>query len=171
MHTAFPLTAIGSLLLLASSSFAQGPSFRPGPGGTSGVGPTSPAVSPYLNLNRRGSSVAVNYYGLVRPAIDFQNSLNTLQQQVTDLPTPGTGGLGTDQFSPLLTGNRPRYLNTGNYFLSNVSSGFGRGGGGSGGGSGPIVVFNQQQSSQSTGGSTGGRSSGSTPMTSSGPKR
>ena len=34
-----------------------------------------PVFSPYLNLLRRGTNPAVNYYGLVRPEIDFRNSL------------------------------------------------------------------------------------------------
>ncbi len=38
-----------------------------------------PTVSPYLNLLRPGSP-AVNYYGIVRPQIDFERQLDALQR-------------------------------------------------------------------------------------------
>src|SRR5688500_4172615 len=40
-----------------------------------------PAVSPYLHLNRGGSSAAVNFFGIVRPQLDNQRSIQQLQQQ------------------------------------------------------------------------------------------
>jgi hypothetical protein len=40
-----------------------------------------PVVSPYINLNRQGSSPGVNYYGIVRPELNYQNSINQLQVQ------------------------------------------------------------------------------------------
>jgi len=137
----FALMAMGGIDV--ASATAQGPMFRPGPGGSGGYSPygQSPSVSPYLNLLRPGSSTAINYYGLVRPAIDFQNAINTLEQQVTNLPLAGTGGPGSDNLSPLFTGNRPRFMNTGNYFLSGVPTGYNRGG--MGGGNGGIIVVNQ----------------------------
>ncbi len=42
-----------------------------------------PPVSPYLNLLRRGSDPAVNYYGIVRPEIEFRSGIQSLQQQVS----------------------------------------------------------------------------------------
>jgi hypothetical protein len=83
------------------SSFAALALAQPAPAQTP-TPPRQPAYSPYLNLTRPGS-VANNYYGLVRPDIDFRNSLNNLQQQYTglnqainnptavDSPFPGTG--------------------------------------------------------------------------------
>ena len=155
MRTAFVLTALVGFAS-ADACLAQGPSFRPGPGGGSfgqgGIGNT-PAVSPYMNLFRRGSSVAVNYYGLVRPALDFQGAINNLQQQVTDMPAPGTGSGNMDGMNPLLTGSRSRFMNTGNYFLSGVPMGNRTGGFGSGGGSGSITIVNSP-SNAPAGGST-----------------
>ncbi len=40
-----------------------------------------PAVSPYLNLLRGGSSPALNYSTLVRPDIEYRNSINQLSGQ------------------------------------------------------------------------------------------
>jgi hypothetical protein len=40
-------------------------------------------VSPYLNLLRRDAPVALNYYNLVRPEIEFRNSIQQLQTQTT----------------------------------------------------------------------------------------
>jgi hypothetical protein len=115
-------------LALGNEATAQGPQFRPGPfgGGYGGYNPqgNGPAVSPYLNLLRSGSSQAVNYYGLVRPAIDTQNSINNLQQQVTELPAPGTGMGGATDFGPLVTGgSRIRFMSTGYYFMSGIQPG------------------------------------------------
>jgi hypothetical protein len=43
-----------------------------------------PVVSPYVNLARPGPA-AINYYGLVRPQLDFRSSMQNLQGQVTTL--------------------------------------------------------------------------------------
>src|SRR5262245_20324517 len=42
----------------------------------------TPPVSPYLSLFRQGSPPGVNYYNLVRPQIEFNSSIQQLQQQV-----------------------------------------------------------------------------------------
>jgi hypothetical protein len=44
--------------------------------------PSSPVISPYLNLFRGGGSLTSNYFTLVRPQLDFQASLNQVQQQI-----------------------------------------------------------------------------------------
>src|SRR5260370_24486142 len=41
-----------------------------------------PAVSPFINLTRQGSSGGVNYYGLVRPEIQFRGALLQNQQEI-----------------------------------------------------------------------------------------
>jgi hypothetical protein len=45
-----------------------------GRAGAQGLSPQlpRPAVSPYINLLRRGTNPAINYYGLVRPIVDQQ---------------------------------------------------------------------------------------------------
>jgi hypothetical protein len=95
--------------LCATESSAQPPV---GPRPLTGV--NTPAVSPYLNLLRPGTSPGINYYGLVRPQIDFQNSVQALQsqfgyaQQAAGLPAgdPGT------------TGHPVYFLNYNAYFLN-----------------------------------------------------
>ena len=61
-------------------------------GRTGGIGPTSrPTFSPYLNLLRSGNSTMFNYYGLVRPEVEFraanqqfQSSLGIVDRQLQD---------------------------------------------------------------------------------------
>ncbi len=72
-----------------------------------------PVYSPYLNLLRSGSSPVNNYYGLVRPQIDFNQSIQNLQGQVTSNQqaiSSATGG----QF-PLFTGHPVYFMNTSHY--------------------------------------------------------
>ncbi len=59
----------------------QGPYGNP----TSGNPYSRPAYSPYLNLLRGGASPATNYFGLVRPQLDFRSGLLQLQQQTATL--------------------------------------------------------------------------------------
>jgi len=63
--------------LLTAPAQAQVP-YRPG-------GYLPPAYSPYLNLLRQGNP-AINYYGLVRPQIDFRNQIQGLQQLTAAAP-------------------------------------------------------------------------------------
>jgi hypothetical protein len=150
MRKALFLTAVVVYLGTIDRAHAQGPAFRPGPGGGNfgqANNPAfNPAVSPYMNLYRRGSSIAVNYYGLVRPAIDVRGAVQNLQSEINDLPGPGTGGAGTDATNVYLTGSRTRFMTTGNYFLSGVPLGIntGRTGGVVGGGGSTIGVNPQQ---------------------------
>jgi hypothetical protein len=70
-----------------------------------------------LNLNRRGNSTALNYYGLVRPQFTVNNSIYQLEQQ--------TGALQSQQQQPPTTvaelpptGHRSGFLNHTKYFLN-----------------------------------------------------
>ena len=86
--------------------------------------PRQPSYSPYLNLTRPGN-VANNYFGLVRPELEFRNSLNNLQQQYTGLnqtvnnpsavetPFPGTGHATTFMNLSHYYGNRGRTTGNG----------------------------------------------------------
>src|SRR5689334_21982830 len=78
-------------------------------------GYNTPAVSPYINLLRTGSPQAVNYYGIVRPEIQFRNSLQNLQQQVTDIGT-ATAETGTTSAAPPPTGHAVSFLNYSHYY-------------------------------------------------------
>jgi hypothetical protein len=96
---------VGSLFLIApGTALAQPGTIR------------RPVLSPYLNLLQAGQSAGVNYYGLVRPEIDFREGIQKLQQQnqanqlvLTDLQS-GTG------ISP--TGHFAAFMTHGNYFQS-----------------------------------------------------
>ena len=136
-------------IMIPSQVRAQGVMWRPGPGlgvgygyggSSGGFNSGQPAVSPYLNLLRGGSSAAINYYGLVRPAMQFQSAIQNLQQQVNDANAPGFAtGMGGQQ--AMVTGSRPRFMNTSGYFLSGVPLGNRMGGGSSYGMSG-ASLFN-----------------------------
>lgn len=92
-----------------------------------------PAVSPYLNLGRPGSA-AINYYGLVRPQIQTQQALQTLQQEITDSQGMNAfggpqQGIPNDQLP--ITGHQVTFQNTSHYFPppgGRFSAGSGRGG-------------------------------------------
>jgi hypothetical protein len=66
-----------SLLAVADEASAQ-------PRGTRANYTPPPAVSPYLNLVRRGTSPAINYYGIVRPELEFRNNIGILRNQVQE---------------------------------------------------------------------------------------
>jgi hypothetical protein len=73
--------------------------------------------SPYLNLFRQGSSVAGNYYGLVRPQEQFQAGISQLQQQTNGL---AQNIARAEEFQGyVVTGNRGQFLNYSRYFLNN----------------------------------------------------
>jgi hypothetical protein len=121
--------AVAALALCAGSTHAQGYN----PGGP--YNPASrPAYSPYLNLLRPDSSLVNNYYGLVRPQINFQNSLQQLDAQQA-LGGNQQAGPPESQFLPP-TGRGARFMTQSRYFLTNGAGGLGGGGGGLGGGVG-----------------------------------
>ena len=97
--------ACGVLLGLAGGVGAQPP----------GVVPGGPAFSPYLNLLRNNNPAYLNYYGLVRPQLEFRNSIQNLQQQSINTQSEISGLIDTTFPA---TGHRTTFLNTGGYFLS-----------------------------------------------------
>jgi len=75
-----------------------------------------PAFSPYLNLNR-GGSPAINYYGLVRPEVQFRQSLLRLSNDVaTNQQALGTGNPGLNDMP--FTGHPTQFMNLGGYFMN-----------------------------------------------------
>src|SRR5437763_708665 len=110
------LAAGAALALSVGAASAQSPFGRPG-----GVPMNPPAVSPYLNLQRRGTDPAINYYGIVRPQLEFRNAYRGLQQQV-DLQQHQLEA--TDPRTGLPeTGHVATFMNTGGYFLSQTGPG------------------------------------------------
>jgi hypothetical protein len=103
--------SLGGDLGVAGLGLAQIPYGRT-PGG---VPVTQPTYSPYLNLLRRDNSVLQNYWGLVRPEIEFRRDLIGLQQQVT-LTQQGPGG-NVDPLTGLpYTGHPTQFLNLSRYY-------------------------------------------------------
>ncbi|HZY88235.1 MAG TPA: hypothetical protein VFE78_25590 [Gemmataceae bacterium] len=72
-------------------------------------------ISPYLNL-ARGGNPAINYYGLVRPQQEFQQSIWGLQRQVSGLGQQALQGEAAR--SSETTGHPTRFLNYSHYFMS-----------------------------------------------------
>jgi hypothetical protein len=92
-------------LYIAEPLWAQAPGFNPS---------ARPTFSPWLNLNRRGSNAAVNYYGIIRPQVNFSNSIQQLQQEVALPPTEAT----TAGSELPATGHVAGFLNHNKYFMN-----------------------------------------------------
>jgi hypothetical protein len=126
--------ALISILVLGGIAFFQGSLalgqtiYGPRLGGPVG----NPGYSPYQNLFR-GGPIYQNYYGLVRPELQFRGAIGALQQQVT-LNQAGLADLAAGT-GPLTTGHPSQFLNTSHYFLSSGGQlGAGAGQLGAGGG-------------------------------------
>ncbi len=141
-----------TLVSLVSIAFASTPVQAQAPR-PFGPATRSPSFSPYLNLLRQGNSAGVNYYGLVRPQIQAQNSLNNLQGQLFDNRRAIEEQSAQMNAALPATGDKTvTFLNTGGYFM-NMSpqggAGIGGGGGasfGSLGGAAPQGGFGNAQS-------------------------
>ncbi len=97
---------------------------RPGTGG----GYSRPTYSPYLNLTR-GGNPAFNYYGLVRPELDFRRAITDIQGQFNAFG--GAGPTGTEE-GGTVTGHRVLFDNLSHYYAGLGASGSSRAGGGMG---------------------------------------
>ena len=110
-------------------------------GGMNGPGNT-PTFSPYLNLLREGGGVGQNYFGLVRPQVDFAQQNQMLGQGINALQAnqmqPGrmVGGYGYTQIGatghPVMFGTINGGRFQGGY--NGMAGGGGIGGGGAMGG-------------------------------------
>jgi hypothetical protein len=86
---------------------------------------TRPAFSPYLNLLRRGTPPAINYYGIVRPELELRSDIGQLQTQVGTLQNEVQGGV-VDPSGAVIpyTGHPTQFMNYGPYFAGvNAASG------------------------------------------------
>jgi hypothetical protein len=80
----------------------------------------TPVFSPYLNLLRGGSNAAVNYYGLVRPEVQYNASLLQLQGQLQTVQSTVAG----ETYSGLpYTGHPVQFMSFSHYFPSKGVSG------------------------------------------------
>ena len=118
MKRALTLAVLFVIAILATTAHAQ---FPPGP--ANGPGYSQP-VSPYLNLLRRGSDPAINYYGLVRPEIAFQRSIQSLQQQVN---TVGALSAADAQGNNQLSTGHPIMFNNYSHYFGGSPGGIGTG--------------------------------------------
>jgi uncharacterized protein YqkB len=75
----------------------------------------TPAVSPYINLLRPGINPAVNYYGSVRPQLQYNTAINSLEQQVQASRVAMTAA--ESQAVPS-TGHPIYFMNYQRYFLN-----------------------------------------------------
>src|SRR5262245_28916917 len=81
-----------------------------------------PPVSPYINLLRRGTPTVLNYYGLVRPQVEFRNSIQGLSQQVGAIDDQLTAQEpGATPFPT--TGHPTQFMNYSHYFGGSRASG------------------------------------------------
>jgi hypothetical protein len=82
-----------------------------GAGEVQAQAPPPPGYSPYLNLVRPGNPGA-NYYGLVRPQVEFRADLLRLQRNTTALQT----GLSQMSGGDLTTGHAAGFMYYGGYY-------------------------------------------------------
>jgi hypothetical protein len=140
-------TIRGALVLALLVSSAADPARAQLPAFSPSVNPTQrPTISPYLQLNR-GGDPAVNYYGLVRPQLNFQNAegqivqaVNSAQQTADQAANQGV----IDRFMRP-TGHRVGFQTQGRYFLT-LSQGASSGGVGGFSGVGVGTGFSLPQS-------------------------
>jgi hypothetical protein len=148
--------SVASMLATAFLSFTSGTvSAQFPPPGPPGPPANPPTVSPYLNLARRGTPTAINYYGLVRPQLAFQNAIGGLQQQMANNQL----GLNqaTDQGMGLpTTGHVAVFMNTGGYFMSSGTGQRQSGVGGRGAQGRPAGPQGQQYTPPASRGTRGG---------------
>lgn len=129
-------------------------------GGMNGPGNT-PTFSPYINLLREGGGVGQNYFGLVRPQVDFAQQNQLLGQNVMALQAnqmqPGrmVGGYGYTQLGatghPVMFGSINGGRHQGGY--NGMAGGGGFGGGFGGGG---MMMGGGMQGGLGVGGMQGG---------------
>ncbi len=75
-----------------------------------------PTYSPYLNLFRGGGTLASNYFGIVRPELEFYRSIGQLERGLAGQERR-LGALAGDVDTILSpTGHSTSFLNTGGYF-------------------------------------------------------
>lgn len=119
------------------------------------LGPTPrPAYSPYLNLLRSGNPTFQNYYGLVRPQIQANQSIQSLQGQLQNTNALiASNSNSTDGSALPVTGQPFGYMNHRGYFLNNGNGGLNGGGaGGNLGGIGGSGFGNGRQNTGNAGG-------------------
>jgi len=107
--------ACGLMAVVVGRAGAQGPYVRPQ---TSPY--ARPTLSPHLNL-LHGGSPAINYYGLVRPQEEFNNSIQEIQ---TEIHATQSGMMNPAVTTALpVTGHPTRFFSHGSYFFTHLGTG------------------------------------------------
>jgi len=75
----------------------------------------APGVSPYLNMLRPGANPAINYYGLVKPQMNTNQSIQELQHYTFGLNSANQAN-AEDPNRMSNTGHAVQFFNYGNYF-------------------------------------------------------
>ncbi len=119
-------TILGSAVVLLSLVSTAQAQYRPVP---QAPNPYGPRVSPYLNLLNRQTNPAINYYGIVRPQVQFnqaiqqqqadlgllrqQNNVGQLRQEIDQLPARLRQDLAARQPAPTPI---PTFVNYSHYY-------------------------------------------------------
>jgi hypothetical protein len=103
--------SIAALLLISAALQAQPPA-------PPKQAPRRPTFSPYLNLTRPEGGAARNYYGLVRPEVEFRNNISQLQQDARALSIAAAAPPPSGEME---TGHRAGYMTHLRYFGTNAS--------------------------------------------------
>lgn len=111
------LVAGGLVLAVAGGAAAQPPGL-PGRPGAPGVPAGRPTFSPYLNLLRQNNPAYLNYYGLVRPQLNLQQSIQGLQQGLAANQYQ-TQQLQSTEATLVGTGHPSFFMNQSRYFMTN----------------------------------------------------
>jgi hypothetical protein len=121
---------IGALVATATLSAGTVNAQPPRPGGFGPPPPPGgayysrpPAFSPYLNL-LRGGNAAINYYGLVRPELQFRQALQNLSGDVA-MNQQMIGNLSNQFMGVSGTGHPTQFMNLGGYFMNSGGGGMG----------------------------------------------
>ena len=126
-----------------------------------GVYARPPSFSPYLNL-MRGGSPAFNYYGLVRPELQFRQHLLYLENNVA-MNQNAISNLNEGILDLNATGHPTQFMNLGGYFMNNSSTGTANYGYGAKSAMANRNRFSAQFAPGSLGGGTGSRIGTPTP--------
>ncbi len=86
---------------------------------------SGPTFSPYLNLLRRDSSPAINYYGLVRPEQQFRSTMQNLANELEQTQADVAGGAGQPQ-TLTQTGHPIQFFNLSHYYPNSLQGAQGR---------------------------------------------
>jgi hypothetical protein len=90
------------------------------PAGAQGLSPViGGGVSPYLNLVRPGIPPAISYYGTVRPQLQYNAAINSLEQQVAYSKVAATAA---EKSAVPQTGHPIQFLNYKQFFLNTGAS-------------------------------------------------